>query len=59
MTAAQFHRVRRALGLTQAELARRLGVTDRAVRRYEAGDRKIAPPIAQLIEIFVRNHRPQ
>lgn len=44
-------RVRReALGLTQAWIAERLGVDDRAVRRWEAGTRPIPLALVDLLE---------
>ena len=41
---------REALGLTQGWLAERLGVQDRAVRRWEAGDREVPADVWDVIE---------
>lgn len=43
-------RIRQELGLTQKELAEKLGVTLVTVGRWEAGMRKISEPMARLIE---------
>ena len=40
MTSAEFRAIRRQLGLTQAELAARLGMTQPMVSRIERGDRE-------------------
>ena len=45
MTPEEFKSLRQQLGLNQTELAREWGVTDRAVRRWEAGHSPV-PPIA-------------
>ncbi len=58
MTPTEFRELRARLGLTQAALAARLGVTDRAVRRYEAGDRAIAEPIARLLRSLRKGRAP-
>jgi transcriptional regulator with XRE-family HTH domain len=42
-------KIRRALDMTQAELARRLGVTKEAVCRWEKG--KGNPPLARVMQI--------
>lgn len=42
-------KIRRALDMTQAELARRLGVTKEAVCRWEKG--KCNPPLARVMQI--------
>ncbi len=39
---------RRALGLSQTELARRVGVTDRTIQNYELGSRK--PQQMEIVE---------
>lgn len=57
MTPAELRTLRKRLGLTQAALATRVGVGARAVRRWEAGDRKISVPIARLIETLTNGAR--
>lgn len=49
MTPAALKRIRRELGLTQEELAARLGVQRETVGRWETGVRGIAEPIARLV----------
>jgi len=49
MTAAEFKRIRGAMGLTQAELAELLGVDRVTVARYEAGMRRIPEMAARLL----------
>ena len=55
-------RIRHQLGLTQRELAEKLGVTLVTVGRWEAGLRGISEPIARLIERIhaeARKKRPK
>ena len=42
MTPEQFRQIRQELGWTQRATAEALGVTDRCIRRYEAGDRRVS-----------------
>ena len=46
----RFAEIRKRLGLTQSELAERLGVTQNTVGRYEQGLRRISPTIWLLME---------
>lgn len=50
MTPEQFREIREQLGWTQRATGEALGVTDRCIRRYEAGDRSISKPVALLFE---------
>lgn len=54
MTNEQFKAARDGLGLTQAQLAHKIGLSERAVRYYEQGGRGIPKPIAMLLEGFLR-----
>lgn len=45
---SSFKQMRQKVGLTQAELARRIGVSDRAVRAWEKGEYPPMLTIAQL-----------
>lgn len=50
MTPAQFKAARHTLGLTAAQMAERLGLSDqRSVRRYESGERRVSGPVALLM----------
>jgi transcriptional regulator with XRE-family HTH domain len=44
-------RLRRASRLTQAELAKQLGVTPNTVARWERGEVAISDPMARLISL--------
>lgn len=57
MTPTEFRTLRLRMGITQAELAQRMGVTDRSVRRYEAGDCLITETIAILLKMLARKTR--
>ncbi len=48
MDAASLKRRRKRLGLTQAELAKRMGVTWNTVARWETGQRKV-PGMAEVL----------
>lgn len=54
MTAEQFKETRDRLGLTQGQLAYKIGLSERAVRYYEQGGRGIPKPIAMLLEGFLK-----
>ncbi len=41
MTGKDIRRIRRAMGLTQSQLAKRLGITSTSVARMERGEQKI------------------
>lgn len=52
MTPEEVRQLRQKLGLTQAELAYKLGVTVTCVANWEAGRRKIAEPAARLLRMI-------
>jgi len=52
MTETDIKRIRAALGLTQRELAERLGVRPNTVTRWEMGLHKIPGPAARLLEVM-------
>jgi len=55
--ANQFVTLRTTLGLTQTALAERLGVTDRAIQRWEAGTRSPkADSLKLFLELCIQNH---
>jgi DNA-binding transcriptional regulator YiaG len=49
MLSGELQRRRGELGLTQSELAARLGVSLRAVQHWEGGDRRVPEPVARLL----------
>ena len=59
MTGTELRRQRRRLGLSQAALAQRLGVTANTVARWERGERTIREPIARLVRLLVAQPSPQ
>lgn len=52
MTPAELQAIRKRKGWTQQRLADALDSTLRTVQFWEAGDRKIAPPMAKLIRLI-------
>lgn len=53
MTPEELDEAMGVLGLNARRLALRIGVTDRAVRRWLEGTRKIPPPVALLVKRMV------
>tara|TARA_A100001515_G_scaffold48714_2_gene38510 strand:+ start:2063 stop:2272 length:210 start_codon:yes stop_codon:yes gene_type:complete len=49
MTAEQFKAERLRLGITQKEMATRIGVSLQAIWYYETGKRKVPEPVALLL----------
>jgi DNA-binding transcriptional regulator YiaG len=58
MTGAELRRIRTRLGLTQAALAERLGVTGNTVARWERDEVRITEPAGRLIA-FVAGSAPE
>jgi len=56
MTAEEFRKVRRSLGLTQAELAAALEVTSNTVARWEQGVHAVSPLARLALLHLVRQH---
>lgn len=54
MTAAELRAHRRALGLSQLQLARALGVDHSTVFRWEQGTRAVPPLLALALEALAR-----
>ncbi len=52
MTPTEFKTARRELGLSQNALAKRMGVTGRTIRRWEAGDTQIPGPVIVSMRYF-------
>jgi DNA-binding transcriptional regulator YiaG len=57
MTGTGFKQKRGHLGLTQVQLAKRLGVSPNAVARWERGERRISEPVARLLTLLCRMQR--
>lgn len=57
MTHQEFIRRRNRLGLTQAQLAKQLGVTPLAVSFWERGTRRISGPVAKLLTLLCQLQR--
>ena len=56
MKAREFHRLRKVLELTQAGLAKAVGVTPNAIALAERGERGISEPLARLVKILAKVH---
>lgn len=50
MTGRKLNAIRRKLGLTQAALAKAIGVASNTVARWERGEMTISEPAARLVE---------
>ncbi len=57
MTPQALQRLRKRAKLTQATLARRLGVTETTVARWERGARAISAASANLIRLTLKGGR--
>lgn len=57
MTADELRSIRAQLGLTQAELADRIGTTRNSVARWENERVPIREPIARLVEMLARSEK--
>ena len=54
MTKEQLRKHRKRMGITQRELAARLGVTVTTVARWEIGDRGIRENVAEQIKLQIK-----
>ena len=52
MTSQEFKELRLQTGLNQTQLSKEWGVTDRTVRRWEAGDVPISPIAAYCLKMM-------
>ena len=52
MTGTEVRRLRRRLGLTQAQLAARLGVHKLTVSRWERGQVRVTEPMSRLLRLL-------
>jgi len=58
LTGDQFRAARCALGLTQDDLGRVLGVGGRTVRKWERGERRPSPIVVHVLRWIERPGRP-
>ena len=56
MKARELKRLRRVMGLTQAGLAKAVGVTTNAFAMAERGERGIGEPLARLVKMLAQVH---
>jgi len=54
MTSEEFKAARDGLGLTQAQLAHKIGLSERAVQYYEKGGRSVPAPVSMLLKGFLK-----
>ena len=54
MTGEELHRIRERLGLTQAQLAERLGVHWNSVARWERNEMSIRETAARLVRLLAK-----
>jgi DNA-binding transcriptional regulator YiaG len=59
MTGPQLRKIRDTLGLTQRQLADRLGVHWNSVARWERDEVRIAEPVARLVRMLAQPHSPR
>ena len=57
MKATELHKFRKVFGLTQAGLAKAVGVTSNAIALAERGERGIGEPLARLVKMLVQIHK--
>lgn len=55
MTPAQLKQARQRLGLTQAAMAKAMGIGTRKWERWEGGHNPISPEGAKLIEMLLKH----
>jgi transcriptional regulator with XRE-family HTH domain len=57
VTHLQFRDALAALGLSQVDAAKLLGVDPRTVRRWVSGDRDVPPPVARFLQYLMLTGR--
>jgi transcriptional regulator with XRE-family HTH domain len=57
MTGQELRRIRKALGLSQAELASLVGVQPNSIARQERGEMGIKEALARLIQLVAKDPR--
>jgi len=59
MTGQELKDLRRQMGLTQKELAEKIGVPWNTVARWEVGMRRIFEPVARLVHYLAKEVRAE
>ena len=59
MVGLTLKRIRKKMGLTQVQLAKRLGVAGNTVARWERDEMSISNPVETLIKILAKDHDEQ
>ena len=54
MNETEFRQLRQKIGLNQTQLANEWGVTDRTIRRWEAGDAPVSPIAAYTLRLMAK-----
>ena len=57
MTGRELKRIRHRLGLTQVEMAKRLGLHPNTLARQERGEIGISVPVGRLAQVFYQSAR--
>lgn len=57
MQGKELRELREELGMSQARLAREVGVSSNAIALAERGERGIGEPLARLVRMLVQVHR--
>ena len=57
MTGSELRRIRRRLGLTQVEMAEKLGLHPNTLARQERGEIGISVPVGRLAQVFDQSAR--
>ena len=55
MSPEEFSAAQFALGWSAARFAEELGVTERAVRQFRSGERRVSGPVEKLVRIYVQS----
>jgi DNA-binding transcriptional regulator YiaG len=59
MNSRELKSLRKRLGVSQAKLAKGLGVTENTVARWERGEVPISEPLSRLLRIIVGDEVPE
>lgn len=59
MTAEDLEKIRKQIGWTKREMAKRIGIGERTIHAYIREQRDIPEPIAKLITAYMEGYRPK